>query len=261
MRVQFDAVDLANEAAPDLVVVTGDFVCHSQKFLDELTSAMSGFHAPVIATLGNHDYWSGADGVRWALNRAGVTVLDNANTTLTLRGQKLQVLGLDDAYTGHADREKALKGLNPKLPTLGLSHIAEEADALWAAGIPMVLSGHTHAGQITLARLHEIAIGKLAGHKYIHGLYGSRAAKPPEGAVYVGAGIGAAVMPLRLGERGRRELAIFELGHAPGSFDEHHAEQAPLSGRAPTAEQKAKRRAAVERKRRKRGERDTIHPK
>ena len=94
-----------------------------------------------------------------------------------------------------------------------------------------MLAGHTHGGQVTFARLHEIALGKIAGHKYVHGLYGSaprRRAQPaaPQGAVYVGAGIGAAVMPLRMGERGKREVTIFELGQAPGSFDEHHAEQA-----------------------------------
>ena len=45
---------------------------------------------------------------------------------------------VDDAYTGHADVEKAVKGLRRDLPTLGLSHIAEEADALWRHGVPLV---------------------------------------------------------------------------------------------------------------------------
>ena len=261
MRVQLDAVELTNEAHPDLVVVTGDFVCHSQRYLDELSTIMSGFRAPVVAVLGNHDYWSGAEGVRWALGKAGVTVLDNTSTILTLRGQSLQLVGLDDAYTGHADRLRAVHGLRPDVPTIGLSHIAEEADFLWDRGVPLVLSGHTHAGQITLARLHELSIGKLAGHKYVHGLYGTRTAGPDEGAVYVGAGIGAAVMPLRLGERGKREIAIFELGHAPGTFDEHHAEQAPLEGRAPTDAQREKRKLAVEKKRARRERRDTLAPK
>ncbi|MBK6694424.1 MAG: metallophosphoesterase [Myxococcales bacterium] len=261
MRAQLDAATLANEAEPDLVVLTGDFVCHSQRFLDELTSVVSAFHVPVIAVLGNHDYWSGAEGVRWALSRAGALVLSNEVTTLTLRGEKLQVLGLDDAYTGHADRAKAIASLTPNVATLGLSHIGEEADGLWAAGVPFVLSGHTHAGQITLARLHELSVGRLAGHKYVHGLYGSRSAKPPDGAVYVGAGIGAAVMPLRLGERGKREVAVFELGHEPGTFDEHHTEQPALEGRAPTEWLKARRRAVVERKKRRREKRDTMPPK
>ena len=114
-----------------------------------------------------------------------------------------------------------------------------------------MLAGHTHGGQVTLARLHEIALGRIAGHKYVHGLYGSRSPlgpHAPAGAVYVGAGIGAAVMPLRLGERGKRELTIFELGLSPGSFDEHHAEQPALLGRKPPPWLIEKRNAQVARK-------------
>jgi predicted MPP superfamily phosphohydrolase len=256
MRVQMEAVRRANLERPDLVVCTGDFVCHSTRYLDELTSVIAAFEAPVVCVLGNHDYWSGANEVRWALRRAGALVLSNQNTVLELRGQRLQLLGLDDAYTGHANREDALRGLRPDLPTLALSHIAEEADALWARGIPLVLSGHTHGGQVTFAKLHELAIGKIAGHKYVHGLYGTRAAPTratgETGAVYVGAGIGAAVMPVRIGDRGRREVAIFELGYGPGSFVEHHLEQESLPGRRPSAAVKAKRRAKFEMKERRR---------
>ncbi len=248
MAVLEAAVALANAERPDLVAITGDFVCHSQKYLDELTALMKQITAPTIGVLGNHDYWSGADEVREALRRGGVEVLSNQHTVLTLGHERLQVVGLDDAYTGHADREKALKGLRDDLPTLGLSHIAEEADRLWPRGVPFVLSGHTHAGQITLARLHELAIGRLAGHKYVHGLYGSRRDGPETGAVYVGAGIGAAVMPLRIGERGRREVTVFELGAEPGSLDEHHGEQPPLPGRAPSPELTARRKANVQKK-------------
>lgn len=251
--VQETAVELTNRERPDLVVITGDFVCHSQLYLDQLSWLVSSFEAPVLCVLGNHDYWSGADEVRWALRRGGAEVLSNEHTVLTLRGQRLQVLGLDDAYTGHASVAQAVKGLSAHLPTLGLSHIAEEADELWAYGVPLVLSGHTHAGQVTLARLHEIAIGRLAGHRYIHGLYGARGnGGSSPGAVYVGAGIGASVMPVRIGERARREVTLFELGHEPGSFDEHHAEQLPHRGRAPSPKKRYARAAAVVKKEQKR---------
>ncbi|HVZ75252.1 MAG TPA: metallophosphoesterase [Polyangia bacterium] len=251
-EVQMAAVELANAEQPDLVLLTGDFVCHSQLFLDQLTEVMRGFKAPVVGVLGNHDYWSGADEVKRALERGGVEVLRNRHTTVTVHGERLQIVGVDDAYTGHARRDEAVKGLRKDLPSVALSHIAEEADGLWRAGVPLVLSGHTHGGQVTVARLHELAVGMIAGHKYVHGLYGSRDARDPrhgQGAVYVGAGIGAAVMPLRIGDRGRREVTIFELGCQPGDFVEHHEEQAALPGRKPTQRQMDRRAAAVARKR------------
>lgn len=259
--VQRKAIALVNAEKPDLVVITGDFVCHSQVYLDQLTHLMGGFCAPVVAVLGNHDYWAGADEVCLALQRAGVAVLRNQNTTITVGGQRIQIVGLDDAYTGHARRDDAVAGLRRDLPTLALSHIAEEADLLWPHGIPLVLSGHTHGGQITLARLNEITLGKIGGHKYLHGLYGSRQANDNAdgvGAVYVGAGIGAALMPLRFGERGKREVTIFELGVSPGRFDEHHEEQRPLRGRAVSPAKLKRRMSKVARKRQRRAIRKTM---
>jgi uncharacterized protein len=254
-EVQRTAVEMTNAERPDLVLLSGDFVCHSQLYLDQLAEVIRLFQAPVIAVLGNHDYWSGADEVAKALQHGGAEVLRNRNTTITLRSERLQVVGLDDAYTGHAQRDAAVKGLRKELPTIALSHIAEEADGLWRCGIPLVLSGHTHGGQVTLARLHELAVGIVAGHRYVHGLYGSRdhagpqGKAEPKGAVYVGAGIGAAVVPFRLGDRGKREVTMFELGCTPGDFVEHHAEQEPMAGRKPTQATIARRAAAVVRKR------------
>ena len=253
-EVQRTATEMTNAQHPDLILLSGDFVCHSQLYLDQLAEVIRMFKAPVIAVLGNHDYWSGADEVRQALERGGAEVLRNRNTIITLRGERLQVVGLDDAYTGHARRDEAVKGLRRDLPSIALSHIAEEADGLWRHGLPLVLSGHTHGGQVTLARLHELAVGMIAGHRYVHGLYGSRdhevdgAAGDGVGAVYVGAGIGAAVVPFRLGDRGKREVTMFELGCAPGDFVEHHAEQEPMPGRKPTQATMARRAAAVVRK-------------
>ncbi len=246
MHIHEEAVRLTNAAKPDLVVITGDFVCHSQKFLDELHAVISAIEAPCICVLGNHDHWSGADEVAATLTRARALVLRNQHTILHVRHQRIQIVGLDDAYTIHADRERAVSGMRRDVPTLGLSHIAEEADALWEYGIPLVLSGHTHAGQFTIARMHELALGRLVGHKYMHGLYGSRR---HDRAVYVGAGLGAAVMPVRIGARARREITIFELGTPPGTFVEDHEEQDALPGRAPTARQMLKRFAKVQKKR------------
>lgn len=212
LRVQVEAIDLALAQNPDVVVLTGDFVCHSELYLNDLTELMKRIKAPAFAVLGNHDHWTNAQAVKKALIQGGIEVLENTHTTIKIRNDHLQIVGLDDAYTNHADAHKACQGLKKGVATIGLSHIAEQADALWPLGVPLVLSGHTHAGQVTVAGLHELILKKVVGHKYIHGFYGSQQEPSPEGAVYVSAGIGAAVMPLRMGEKGKREVAIFDIG-------------------------------------------------
>ncbi len=212
MKVQMEAIDLVLAQNPDIVVLTGDFVCHSELYLSDLSEVVSRINKPKFAVLGNHDHWTNAQAVRKALIKGGVEVLENAHTLITINNQSLQLVGLDDAYTKHADINKATRGMKKNYATLGLSHIAEQADLLWLKHVPLVLSGHTHAGQITVAGLHELILKKVIGHKYIHGFYGSQNLSHPHGAVYVSAGIGAAVMPLRMGEKGKREIAIFELG-------------------------------------------------
>lgn len=250
--LQWAAAQLTNEQAPDLVVLTGDYVAHSLDYLGLLSEVVGSIDAPKVAVLGNHDHWAGARQVRGALERAGVQVLSNDTAVYDVGEQRLQLVGLDDAYTGHANAQRAIAKMDPTLPTLGLSHIAEEADKLWPHGVSLVLSGHTHSGQITVGDLHKWTLGKMGGHRYVHGLYGCRQAEKAEGAVYVSAGIGASVFGLRLGERGRPELALFELGKDAADVDEHHDEQAPHPGRAPSVRKQELRVSAVHKKRRKR---------
>jgi predicted MPP superfamily phosphohydrolase len=230
MSVQHAAVDAINAAKPDLVAITGDFVAHSLDYLDALSEVLRRIDAPAFGVLGNHDHWSGAAGVRRAVRVAGVELLDNAHTTIEIAGVALQVVGIDDAYTGNDDVERAVRGLRRDRPTIGLSHIAERAEDLWDHGVSVVLSGHTHSGQIALGALPRL-IGHLGGHKYVHGLYGRRSDAERPHAVYVSAGIGAAVFGMRMGDRGQREVAFFDLGVEPGAFEEHHVEQEALGAR------------------------------
>ena len=140
MEVQREAIAIANAQSPDLVALTGDFVCHSLNYLDELSETLRGLDAPAIAVLGNHDYWAGGEDVQAALERAGVLVLRNQNTLLTLRGKPLQVVGLDDAADrtlfelGELAREPVVLVLGAEGP--GLSRLVRERCDLVLA-IPM----------------------------------------------------------------------------------------------------------------------------
>lgn len=247
LSVQRAAIDHANASNADLVVLTGDFVCHSQDYFDALEQELSRLKAPAYAVLGNHDHWCGAEDVAAALRRSGVEVLRNDWTDVRLSGgRSLQLIGLDDAYTGHADLDRATKGIDPRLPSLALSHIAEEAEGLWSKEVELVLSGHTHGGQIHFENMTRMTFAALAGHRYVHGLYGSRT---EQGALYVSAGIGTSVMPFRIGERGKREVAVFDLGLEPGALEEPLREEPPVGPlREVSPETLAARRAAAEKK-------------
>lgn len=216
-ELQIQAIERVNAQKPDLVLLTGDYVAHSLHHLDELEATVSQLASPTYAVLGNHDHWSGPQEVKRSLERANVEVLTNGWTHVNVRGQALQLVGIDDAFTGHADVERATKGLNTKLPTIGLSHVGDEADELWDKGVPLVLSGHTHSGQFAVGGFEKWMMGRLAGHRYVHGLYGKRNAteQEKEGVVYVSAGIGSSRFGLRIGERARPEIAFFELGSLP----------------------------------------------
>lgn len=255
IALQREAIRQVKEQQADFVVLTGDFVAHSLDYLDLLEELLGGLDVPAFAVLGNHDHWSGPNEVRRVLHRVGIEVLDNAHTVATIAGQRIQIVGVDDAYTGHADVARATVGLRRDLPTLGLSHVGETADALWQAGASLVLSGHTHSGQVTWGGLNEVLLGRMGGHRYVHGLYGDRRLERTLGALYVSAGIGSSMFGLRLGERGRPEVAMFDLGVAPGGFTEPLAEQQALPGRAEPAGRTEKRHADALKKQKKRLER------
>lgn len=250
--LQVEAIRRINAEDPDLVVLTGDYIAHGLDYVERVKELLTDLKRPAIATLGNHDHWADPKMIQRALEDIGIPVLNNAWTELEINGQRLQVVGVDDAFTGHADVEKATKGLNPNLPTLGLSHVGDEADELWARGVPLVLSGHTHSGQIAVGGLHNVLMGQLAGHRYVHGLYGCREQERAPGAVYVSAGIGSSRFGLRLGEKARPEVSIFTLGEDKSVDDGDYREQRPVHDRVVSPEVLERRRAAALKKQRKR---------
>ena len=81
------AIDLANDAAPDLVALTGDYVCWRRHEIDAATEQLAGLRAPrVLAVLGNHDYFTSGPRMRAALTACGYEVLRNQATTTDVAG-------------------------------------------------------------------------------------------------------------------------------------------------------------------------------
>jgi predicted MPP superfamily phosphohydrolase len=201
------AVELANESKPDLVFLTGDYVCYNRKHVARMGEQLRGLVAgtAVIATLGNHDYWTDGEGCARELRNNGYDVLINQHTELFVRGAPLTVVGIDDAITKHDDAEKAFAGVRTRT-RLCLSHCPERADQAAERGANLVVSGHTHGGQVNVKGVTERIYRRITKRRYLSGWYDIG-----ETALYVNRGVGQSSIPLRAGEGARCEVAIFTL--------------------------------------------------
>jgi predicted MPP superfamily phosphohydrolase len=188
----------------DVVVLTGDYVNASVFHVDRVTELVRGLPSPCIAVLGNHDHWTNAERVTRALEAGGARVLRNEATTLRGDGWSLLVVGVDDGRSEHDDVERAFARVDGPRRALVLTHDPRTAPAIAEYGAPLVLSGHTHAGQIHVPRIVPM-VAKLAGHPYLHGFH-----RIDRTDLYVSAGIGHSLHGLR-STKTAPEIAVFDL--------------------------------------------------
>lgn len=196
------AVEMMNAAKPDFVVLTGDYVCLSPRPLPDLISALKKLQMPAYATLGNHDHWSGAERIRQALREANVDVLTNEHRVLNFRGRNLHLVGVDDSVTKHDDPAAAFEGVPEDATKIVMSHDPKSADKLHPYNPALIMSGHTHGGQVFFKKLTPFVSAKI-GIKYLSGFFDVNGA-----LVYVTRGLGAGI-PVRF--RAPHEIACLTL--------------------------------------------------
>ena len=200
------AVDLANAAGPDLVVLTGDFVSRRRAINDALTDALKALRAPLgaFAVLGNHDHWTDAAAVVKSITAAGVRMLDNGRTVLTRGGDPLVLAGVGDLWEGAPDLGAALAGAPAEAPRVLLCHNPDYADRMPAdPRVDLMLCGHTHGGQVKVpfGGRPQLPIRNL---KYAAGFVPG-----PHCPMYVSVGLGMVGIPVRF--NCRPELPVITL--------------------------------------------------
>jgi predicted MPP superfamily phosphohydrolase len=190
-----------NEAAPDLVVLTGDFV--STRPLPKRFGIRLAYHCAELlsqiqcplryAILGNHDALVGAHGVIDALRTHGIPVLINSHVPIERDGRRLWLAGVRDVLQERPDLDAALPSGNGSEPVILLAHEPDFADHAVGRKVDLILSGHTHGGQVVLPFVPPLLL-PLMGRKYVHGHF-----RLSDGMqLYVNRGIGAVTLPFRL---------------------------------------------------------------
>lgn len=201
-----------NDLKPDLVAITGDLVDGSVQRLTDHTAPLADLrsrHGTFFCT-GNHEYYSGVEPWLAELARLGIKVLRNERVRLVHDGAPLDVLGVDDWTSkgfgnGHGhDPDRACAGRDPTVTSVMLAHQPKAVEDAARLGMDLVLSGHTHGGQMWPAQW----IVRLV-QPYVRGLHRHR----ERTWIYVHTGTGYWGPPMRLGVRA--EIALLTLRTAP----------------------------------------------
>jgi len=195
-----------NQLEPDFVCITGDFIDASGIQISELKSLKS-INGPIYFCTGNHEKYEDLDEILKRLSSLGVIVL--RNDTQYFRGD-LQVIGVDDMDDAlqvkkqlqHIDVDKGAFALLLYHRPRGLADAAE-------AGVDLMLSGHTHAGQIMPFNLMVGRVFDMVKGMYKHG----------DARLYVSQGTGTWGPVMRLGTQS--EITLFEIS------PEHALENSP----------------------------------
>lgn len=148
-------LDVVNQAQPDLICLTGDYVTDDPEPIHELSQQLQQLQARlgIYASLGNHDiYYPESQGIiTQALEEVGIQVLwDKIAYPL---GPGLAVVGLRDFWSFQFNPGLLLNDLSPDLPRIVLSHNPDSAKVLKNWRVDLQLSGHTHGGQVVIPQL------------------------------------------------------------------------------------------------------------
>ncbi|MBU1667472.1 metallophosphoesterase [bacterium] len=191
-----EMVKRTNALRPDLVVITGDLVDIALEYalpaLNELKSLQSTYGTYFI--VGNHEYLHDFEEIIVTVNKLGIKTLENENVYIGDREKGFNLAGVYDHFGYRVehhepDLDKALLGCDKNSPTILLAHQPRFINEI-KSGVDLVLSGHTHGGQLYPFR----ALVKMV-QPYLAGLYRHNESTQ----IYVSKGTGFWGPPMRLG--------------------------------------------------------------
>jgi predicted MPP superfamily phosphohydrolase len=192
-------IDMANELRPRLALMTSDLISEKGDPRDETIAEIARLRADlgILGCLGNHEVYAECeDYTAEQARRCGIDFLRMASRQVRWGQGTLNIAGVD--YQPFRSRQSYLRGADKLIvtgvPNILLSHNPDVFPVAARLGYSAVLSGHTHAGQVTVEILRQTLNVVRTVTPYVAGLYRAGGA-----SCYVTAGIGTIGMPVRLG--------------------------------------------------------------
>jgi predicted MPP superfamily phosphohydrolase len=187
-------VALSNALEPDLVAVTGDLVTSGRGFYRDVAEALGELRGKdgVFVSMGNHDLWNN-DELSRLVSERGPTVLRNASRIIRRGDASLNVAGVDGRIATGPEFVGSLAECAAGAPVVLLAHYPWVFDSAAAAGVDLILTGHTHGGQLGVPFLGQrLNLARLTGQRSRGLVHWGKT------AMYVNAGLGTTGPPMRL---------------------------------------------------------------
>ena len=187
-------VALSNALEPDLVAVTGDLVTSGHGFYRDVAEALGALRAKdgVFVSMGNHDQ-SNNDQLTQLVMQHGPTVLRNSSRFIRRGAALFNVAGFDGRLSLPPEITRTIQACTPNAPIVLLAHYPTSFSTAAAAGADLILTGHTHGGQLGVPFFSQrLNLARLTGQR-------SRGwVRSGKTAMYVNAGLGTTGPPMRL---------------------------------------------------------------
>ncbi|MFH1192115.1 MAG: metallophosphoesterase [bacterium] len=186
--------DKTNEQYPDIVFIPGDFIYNiSKDDIEKKLSPIAKIKAPVYAVTGNHDKSIKSNletEVEDALEKYGAHIINNKMEKINIKGTEIILIGLRDLWSGDINFQ-LLNGLPNDVYSIALAHNPDSVYYFPAnCNVDLVISGHTHGGQIRLPYIYKYVIP--TAHDFDKGFYNVKGIN-----VFVSPGVGMTGIPLR----------------------------------------------------------------
>ena len=187
-------VDKVNSLKPDIIILGGDYIWGRSGNIGECTQPYANLKAPfgLYAVLGNHDNWVDRLKTIESLKSAQAVVLDNDARWVESGGSRIRIGGVGDLWTEEQDIAPTLDGVGADDYVILVSHNPMYVNSLPEDSVDLMLSGHTHGGQIIFTGLIVPFLpGRLRG-TYMSGVYSVNGTE-----LIVSNGIGTVFAPVR----------------------------------------------------------------
>ena len=193
-----EIVSLTVEAAPDLILLAGDYVIHGVlgghfEPPESVAEVLAALEAPagVHAVLGNHDWWFDAPRVRRALETVSIPVLEDQATMVEHGRCRFWLAGAGDWWEGEHDVVKALEVVPVGAPTLLFTHNPDLFPEV-PPSVTLTIAGHTHGGQVYLPGVGRPVVPSAYGERFAIGHIVEDGRH-----LFVSSGLGTSILPVR----------------------------------------------------------------